>query len=291
MSVVDRVETLDTTPTRDSSRRAALGSRLGAGGDSATSGRRRYPDACPEITRVYWPCLLSWVRGSPTDAELEQMRQAARRRDSRSMIIPVDRGSQVLLFAADSFGGPDRRRLRNAVSAVVEAAHAGRPAAEIEAVLGDRIGPGAPLALVASRLRRLRRYALAHGGDALIWARRDSLVCLLETIDPRRVSSFIQGQLTSLQAYDHEHGTNLQRVLELALDHSDRNTAARAAFMHRNTFRKQLRKALELIDVDFDCPEERLALHLALKLRALGPSAGRRGRRTGSGRPQLTLPN
>ena len=42
----------------------------------------------------------------------------------------------------------------------------------------------------------------------------------------------------------------------------------RAAFMHRNTFRRQLGKALELIDVDLTCPEERLALHVALKMRS-----------------------
>jgi DNA-binding PucR family transcriptional regulator len=40
--------------------------------------------------------------------------------------------------------------------------------------------------------------------------------------------------------------------------------------MHRNTFRRQLGKALELIDVDLTCPEERLALHVALKMRAPG---------------------
>lgn len=193
------------------------------------------------------------------------------------MLILVDRGTQVLLSAEDPLGGPDRRRLRGAVSAVVEVVKARRPGAEIQTVIGDRVGPGAPLALVASRLRRLGRYALARGGDAVIWARRDSLICLLETLDPRQVSAFVQGQLASLQAYDHEHGTNLQRVLELALDHDSRDAAARAAFMHRNTFRRQLRKALELIDVDFDCPEERLALHLALKMPALDPSAGRRG--------------
>lgn len=106
-------------------------------------------------------------------------------------------------------------------------------------------------------------------------ARRPSLAGLLATLDPCQVSAFIRGQLAGLRAYDREHGTNLERVLELALDYDSRSTAARAAFMHRNTFRRQLRKAFELIDVDLDCPEERLALHLALKMRALGPTAGR----------------
>ena len=194
----------------------------------------------------------------------------------------MDGRTQVLLFADDSLRGADRRRLRDAVSAVVEAVKAERPGAQIHAVIGERMGPEAPFAVVASRLRRLARHALAREGDAVIWARRDSLARLLETLDPRQVSAFIEGQLASLEAYDHEHATNLQRVVELALDHDSRNAAARAAFMHRNTFRRQLRKALELIEVDLDCPGERLALHLAFKMRALSPSAGRPGPRTGS---------
>ena len=186
------------------------------------------------------------------------------------MLIPVGRDAQVLFFRGDLVRGPDWKRVRDAVSAVVEVVKAGRPGVEIKAVIGDRVGPRAPLALVASRLRRLGRYAFPRGGDPVIWARRDSLACLLEPLDPCHVSAFVQGQLAGLQAYDQEHGTNLQHVLELALDHDSRNDAARAAFMHRNTFRRQLDRALELIDVDLDSPEERLALHLALKVRALG---------------------
>lgn len=185
------------------------------------------------------------------------------------MLIPVDRVTQVLLFRGDSFRGSDRRWLRDAVSAVLNVVNAGSPGVEMQAVIGDRVGPGAPLALVASRLRRLGRYAFPRGSDPVIWACRDSLACLLERLDPRHVSAFVQGRLAGLEVYDHEHGTNLQRVLELALDHDSRNDAARAAFVHRNTFRRQLDRALELVDVDLDSPEERLALHLALKMRAL----------------------
>jgi len=182
----------------------------------------------------------------------------------------MDRSTQVLLVSEDSPGGPSRGRLREAVSSVLVVSRAARPEAEIHSVVGDRIRPGDRFAVVAARLVRLGRYASACGGDDVVWARRYSLACLLETLDPRQASAFIEGQLAGLQAYDREHGSNLQGVLELALDHDNRNTAARAAFMHRNTFRRQLRKALELIDVDLACPEERLALHVALKMRALG---------------------
>jgi DNA-binding PucR family transcriptional regulator len=135
---------------------------------------------------------------------------------------------------------------------------------------------------VALRLSRVDRHRVAHGCEPTASPRHYSLACLLERLDARDATAFVHEQLAGLAAHDREHGTKLLRVLELALDQPDRNAAARAAFMHRNTFRRQLRTALELIDADLDCPEERLALHLALKVRALGrgraPSTGRRER-------------
>jgi sugar diacid utilization regulator len=229
------------------------------------------PEA-PEWRGGHQPCVLTWVRGEPSDALVRQMRQAALRWDRRNRLVSVDKGAQLLLVAEGRGGGLSRGRLRDAVGAVLEVVRAARPDAEVHTVVGERMAPGERFAVVTSRLRRLRRYADARGAGGLVWARRYSLACLLETLDPRQTSAFIEGQLAVLEAYDREHGTNLQRVLELALDHESRSAAARAAFMHRNTFRGQLAKALELIDVDLGCPEERLALHVALKLRALrGP--------------------
>jgi DNA-binding PucR family transcriptional regulator len=217
----------------------------------------------------YRPCVLTWAGGEPSDALVAQMRHAALRWDRRNRLISVDRDTQVLLVAEGRAGDQSRGRLREAVGSVLEVAQGGRPEAEVHTVVGERMAPGERFAVVASRLRRLGRYADARGARGLVWARRYSLACLLETLDPRQTSAFIEGQLAILEAYDREHGTNLQRVLELALDHQSRITAARAAFMHRNTFRRQLGRALELTDVDLGCPEERLALHVALKLRAL----------------------
>jgi DNA-binding PucR family transcriptional regulator len=116
-------------------------------------------------------------------------------------------------------------------------------------------------------LTRLVRNSGSSVGEEVVCARRYSLAWLLETLDPCAASAFVEGQLADLRAYDREHGTDLQGVLELALDYENRNAAARAAFVHRNTFRRQLGKALELIDVDLACPEARLGLHVALKMR------------------------
>jgi DNA-binding PucR family transcriptional regulator len=250
-------------------RQAAPERRPGAPLDPPPTRTRRGPAAgILRGPRAYWPCLLSWVESAPSDVLIERMKRAARDWDRRSLLVAVDSRSQALLVPDDSGGETSRERLHAAVLSVVNAVHAVQPGAEIHALVGDRITSRERLPVVAARLRRLARFAHAGGGGEVVWARRYSLASLLETIDPRQASAFVEGQLALLRAYDRDHETNLQRVLELALDHQNRNAAARAAFMHRNTFRRQLAKALELIDVDLSCPEERLALHVALKMRA-----------------------
>lgn len=220
------------------------------------------------IARTYWPCLLDWIGGDPTAAALERMRHAARSRDRKSMLLPIAPRMEVLLIAGDSLAGATREKLEEVVSALLEIARGERPGARIHAVVGPRIGSGESVATAASHLCQLERYALARGEAGVTWAPGYSFACLLET-HARHGCTSMQAQLARLAAYDREHGTDLQRVLELALDHGNRNVAARAAFMHRNTFRRKLRTALGLVDTDLDCPEDRLALHLALKLRSL----------------------
>jgi DNA-binding PucR family transcriptional regulator len=184
------------------------------------------------------------------------------------MLLPVGARTQMLLLPADPRAGASREQLEETISELLEIAYAERPEPRLHAVIGPCIGSGEPVATAASQLCRLGRYALARGETGVIWAPGYSFASLLET-HAGRAGTLAEHQLAGLAGYDREHGTDLQRVLELALDHGNRNVAAHAAFMHRNTFRRKLRKALELVDADLDCPEERLALHLALKLRAL----------------------
>lgn len=215
------------------------------------------------------PCLLSWLSGDPTDADLASIRVVVRRR-GRGRLVSVDRRRHVILVSEGQQPAMTRRRLSETIAEVVQVVRDRRPDAEIHTVVGQRMRPGEHLGIVASRLSRVEREAVACGCESVASARHYSLACLLERLDVRDATAFVQEQLASLADHDREHGTSFLLVLEMALDHHDRNAAALAAFMHRNTFRRQLRKALELIDADLDCPEERLALHLALKVRALG---------------------
>lgn len=225
-------------------------------------------EARAAASRGYRPCLLSWNKGEPTESDLKLIREIGLRCDSHSKLISIDRGTQVLLFAERPPRATTRRSFAHDVRDLLEAVRRRHPEAEVRAIIGDRIGAGEGFAAVVSRLRRAERLALAKGSEGVVSARRCGLAHLFEGVEPRRAWAFVEEQLETLAAYDQEHGTNLLRVLELALDHHDRNAAANAAFMHRNTFRRQLRNALEAMDADIESPEERLALHLALKMRA-----------------------
>lgn len=222
------------------------------------------------VARAYWPCLLTWTAPPPPDETLERMGRMARRADARSMLVPLSPRTQLLLVGDDAVERMGRQGLDSMLSALLEAGGGEASRLRVNAVVGQPIASDEPLSSAAVRLSRLARYALARDGGGVARAPGSSFASLLDTLDARYAHAFQRAQLARIADYDHEHGTNLQRVLELALDHDNRNTAARAAYMHRNTFRRQLRRALRLVDADLACPEERLALHLALKLRALG---------------------
>jgi DNA-binding PucR family transcriptional regulator len=119
------------------------------------------------------------------------------------------------------------------------------------------------------------------------WFALDRL--LSEGLDRSRALSFVEDRIGRLVTYDGEHGTDLANVLELALDFPRRDDAAHAGYMHRNTFRRHLKHAVELVDADLEDPEDRLALHVALRLRRLvdardRPAGDEPGRAERSGR-------
>jgi hypothetical protein len=207
--------------------------------------RRAARESAPPAARLR-SCLFSWAGQEPTDGLLERMQQAARRSDAGARLVAVQSRSRVLLTTGgeDGFAG--------AVAAALEVALSSDPQGAVTVLAGPPRRPGAEG---------------ATGACGSASAPCASLAWLLGRLDARQAATFIEHRLAAVVAYDREHGTDLQGVLELALDHPHRNEAADAAFMHRNTFRRQLDRALRLLGVDLGCPEERLALHLALKLR------------------------
>jgi len=224
------------------------------------------------VAEAYWPCLLSWVGPVVAAGRLAPVQDAVRAWDRRSLLLAIGGASQLLLLADESGAGLTRAQLTADVSRVVRAARGeNMPAGVVRAMIGHRIDPDERLGLVAAGLRDAAGDQFANSMDGVSWARDDAVARLMEHLDARWATGFVEQQLGALEAHDRRHGTTLERVLELALDHADRGAAADAAFMHRNTFRRQLRKAFELLGSDLDSPEERLAVHLALKMRALEP--------------------
>jgi hypothetical protein len=207
--------------------------------------RRAAAQSAPPGARLR-SCLFSWPGQEPTDAVLERMQQAARRWDAGAMLVAVRSRSRVLLTAEGGDGFP------GAVAAALEVALSSDPQGAVRVLAGPAGGPGP------------ERATGPRGGAS---APCGSLTWLLGRLDARQAATFIEHRLAPVVAHDREHGTDLQGVLELALDHPHRHEAADAAYMHRNTFRRQLDRALRLLDVDLRRPDERLALHLALKLR------------------------
>ena len=255
---------------------------MGSGGEGATVGAEHHdgrqtggdPRAVAArtgrpVAGAYWPCLVCWTGGAAASPQLRAMDDAARRWDARSLVLTVTRTSRLVLLADDATSVASRRRVRTTLVALLAAGAGERPGVRLRGVADAPVTPDDRLALVAARLHDVDRHRPVEPAGAVVWARSEAFGQLLEALDARSVRAFVDQQLAPLAAHEHDHGSDLARVLELALDHEDRSDAARAAFMHRNTFRRQLGRAVDVLAVDLDCPEERLALHLALKLRAV----------------------
>jgi DNA-binding PucR family transcriptional regulator len=77
------------------------------------------------------------------------------------------------------------------------------------------------------------------------------------------------GPAREVQAHDTTHGTDYARTLAAWLDHpDDPRRAADRLHVHPNTLRYRMARLSELVQIDLDDPQTRLALRL--QLRALG---------------------
>jgi len=87
---------------------------------------------------------------------------------------------------------------------------------------------------------------------------------------PPEATDFPSGPIARLAAYDEEHKTELVGTLRAWLDaFGDVAAAARATFVHGNTFRYRLRRVREVGGMDLDDPRVRFAAMLQLQLMAL----------------------
>lgn len=79
--------------------------------------------------------------------------------------------------------------------------------------------------------------------------------------------SFIDSTIGGLLEADRQHDSNLLHTVRVYLEKDRRITeAARELFVHVNTLRQRMERISKLLGVDFDSPNQRFSVHLAINL-------------------------
>jgi sugar diacid utilization regulator len=219
----------------------------------------------------YWPAIVSWEPGEMGASLLSDVEALVHRQATEHVAVREGAHALVLLLAQDSAVTAHEAEAEAAsmVERVVALVGARLPCSRVRGILAKAGVPLADVAVRVEELRRLSRYLERRHAPIERQVHSESTFAflgLVAAIDRRCAAAFVAGEIGPLLSYDRAHGMHLTDVLELALDLPNRAEAARAAYMHRNTFRRYLRHATELVDRDLDDPDERLAVHVALKL-------------------------
>ncbi|MEK6442139.1 PucR family transcriptional regulator [Pseudonocardia sp. T1-2H] len=220
-----------------------------------------------QLADYYWPALLVWTVGHPGPRTLAELHGEAQHL-AGTFMVTLSNTTITLLIPARRPAEPSRETVHHELGRLVRHAR-GLGHRDVHAIADEWPVGVTHIPARVSRLQRLQRYLTHTSGEALVRrARSFALNCLLsDGLDQQRAEDFIRWRLCRLLRYDLDHGTDLAKVLELALDFPRRDDAAHASYMHRNTFRRHLAQALELVDTDLKDPDDRLTLHVALKLR------------------------
>jgi purine catabolism regulator len=140
---------------------------------------------------------------------------------------------------------------------------------DVRAGAGGVVPPGE-----AGRSLREARYALQvcrlEGWEAAGFEDLGTYRLLLSMADPDALRAFADSLLAPVDAYDREHGGELEASLRAFLQHNARwETAAAELFVHRHTLRYRMRKVEELTGRDLGSSFDRMEFWLALRAREL----------------------
>lgn len=258
-----------TSAMRDERRTALLRRLVTDESITAADIRAEARAADLQLADAYWPALLVWTVGHPGPRTLAELHGKAQHLPG-TIVVTLGNTTVSLLIAARCPDDPRWETVHSELDRLVRhARHLGHR--DVHAIADERSVGVTHIPSRVRRLQRLRRFLPHTSGRAPVrCARSFALDCLLsDGLDRRRAEDFLRWRLCRLLRYDLDHGTDLAHVLELALDFPRRDDAAHAGYMHRNTFRRHLAQALELVDTDLNDPDDRLTLHVALKLRML----------------------
>jgi hypothetical protein len=258
-----------TSAMRDERRSALLRRLVSDESIKAADIRAEARAADLQLADSYWPALLVWTVGHPGPRTLAELHGKAQHLPG-TIVVTLGNTTVTLLIAARCPGDPRWETVHSELDRLVRHAHhLGHR--DVHAIADERSVGVTHIPSRVRRLQRLRRFLPYTCGRAPVrCARSFALDCLLsDGLDRGRAEDFLRWRLCRLLRYDLDHGTDLAHVLELALDFPRRDDAAHAGYMHRNTFRRHLTQALELVDTDLNDPDDRLTLLVALKLRRL----------------------
>lgn len=221
------------------------------------------------LAECYWPAIVSWEPGELDATLLAGVEQLLHRHAPEHVAVCDGARALVVLVAQEAAGTEREAEAEALVDQVAALVRAGIRGAHVGGILARASVPLADVPLRVEELRRLSRCLERHRAPTDRGVHSESTFAflgLIAAVDRRRAAAFVDGQIGALLGYDRAHGTHLADVLELALDLPHRADAAQAAYMHRNTFRRYLEHATALLGADLDDPDERLAVHVALKL-------------------------
>lgn len=225
------------------------------------------------LAPAYLPAIVAWHGSAPPRVALERVARDALDGVVERLAAPL-RHRVVILYPAQAAGielGEATERLGE----LVARANALAPSLPAQAIVAEATVGLAEVSREVAELDALRRLGprAAHG-TPVVRSRAYALERLLRAqLDPAAAARFVEAQLERLLARDRERHTDLAAVLEAALDFPRLEQGASRCHMHRNTFRHRLQQALDTLGTTLADPDERLALHVALKLRRLLSSA------------------
>jgi sugar diacid utilization regulator len=219
------------------------------------------------LAGAYWVAIVDARRGDLRSDVAEMLEREAAALVEGS--LTTSRAGHLVLLHPGELAGAQARGPAEWFRAVAGRVRELSPSSRAQLIAGDRAVELGDLSSYVGELEDLRRFGPRAGGDALIaWRHEYALDHLLhETVEPEVAARFVEEQLGALLRGGSQHGTDLLDVLEASLDFPRHDEAARHCFMHRNTFRHHLQLAYETLARCLDHPDDRLAVHVALKLR------------------------
>jgi sugar diacid utilization regulator len=240
--------------------------------DPRFGAREARREACAlelHLTDAYWPAIVTWHATAPPLPVVERLARDALSQTEGSLAA-LHRRRIVLLYPVRETDA-DRSEPSARLARIADQAKTLAPSFPAHAIVAEAPVELAGVSAGVAELDALRRLgprdensgpvvsSRAYALERLVWDH-------LDTVAARR---FVDAQLGRLTTWDRERRTDLLSVLEAALDFPRHDRAASRCFMHRNTFRHRLQQANEVLGTTLEDPDERLGVHVALKLHRL----------------------